>query len=46
MGIQVARSTDECLNALVEIDDALGAPQPGRLKRVMRTLGLQKPISV
>ena len=46
MGIHVARSTAECLDVLVEIDTTLAKPQPGRLARVMRTLGLKQPTSV
>ena len=39
--ISVARSVDECLHLLVKAD-AAGA-QPGRLKRVMRRLGIGRP---
>lgn len=43
MGIHLVASTEEALNLLVEIDDSLGAPKPGALERVMRTLGLKQP---
>ena len=46
MGIHVAHSTAECLDLLVEIDTTLAKPQPGRLERVMRTLGLKQPTPV
>lgn len=38
LGIRVVRSTDECLNALVEIDEAL-APRPSAIERLKRRLG-------
>lgn len=43
MGIHLARSTQECLNLLVDIDESLTQPQAGALERVMRTLGLKQP---
>ena len=45
MGIHLVRSTDECLNLLVEIDSSL-RQQPGAIERVMRTLGLKQRTSV
>lgn len=42
MGIHLVRSTEECLNLLVEIEASLVQPQPGTLERVMRTLGLKQ----
>jgi deoxypyrimidine-specific 5' nucleotidase type C protein (NT5C) len=45
MGIHLVRSTDECLNLLVEIDSSL-RQQPGAIERVMRTLGLKQPANV
>jgi hypothetical protein len=41
MGIHLARSTDEALNLLVEIDASVER-QPGALKRAMRMLGMQQ----
>ena len=41
MGINVVHSTAECLDLLVEIDASLAQPQPGRITRVMQTLGLK-----
>lgn len=43
MGIHLARSVEECLNLLVEIDSSLGQ-QPGAIARVMRTLGLKPAV--
>ena len=45
MGIHVVNSTAQCLDLLVEIDSSLAQPQPGRLERVMRTLGLKESTS-
>jgi hypothetical protein len=45
MGIHVVNSTAECLDLLAEIDTSLAQPQPGRLERVMRTLGLKESTS-
>ena len=45
MGIHVVRSTDECLNLLVDIDASLER-QPGAVERVMRTLGLKPSATV
>jgi len=45
MGIHLVRSTDECLNLLVEIDSSL-RQQPGAIERVMRTLGLKQRANV
>lgn len=42
MGIHLVRSTEECLNLLVEIAASLAQPQQGTLERVMRTLGLKQ----
>ena len=42
MGIHLVRSTEECLNLLVDIDASL-EQQPGAMERVMRTLGLKQP---
>lgn len=42
MGIHLVRSTEECLNLLVEIESSLSQPQEGTLDRVMRTLGLKQ----
>lgn len=41
MGIHLVRSTEECLNLLVDMDSTL-EQQPGAIERVMRTLGLKK----
>jgi hypothetical protein len=45
MGIHVVNSTAQCLDLLAEIDSSLAQPQPGRLERVMRTLGLKASTS-
>jgi hypothetical protein len=45
MGIHVVNSTAQCLDLLVQIDSSLAQPQPGRLQRVMRTLGLKESTS-
>jgi hypothetical protein len=45
MGIHVVNSTAQCLDLLAEIDSSLSQPQPGRLERVMRTLGLKESTS-
>lgn len=45
MGIHIVRSTQECLDLLVEIDSTLREEPPGTLERVMRTLGLKQPSS-
>lgn len=45
MGIHLVRTTEECLNLLVEIDSSL-RQQPGAIERVMRTLGLKQPANV
>ena len=45
MGIHVVNSTAQCLDLLAEIDSSLTKPQPGRLERVMRTLGLKESTS-
>lgn len=45
MGIHVVNSTAQCLDLLAEIDSSLAKPQPGRLERVMRTLGLKESTS-
>jgi len=45
MGIHLVRSTDECLNLLVEIDSSL-RQQPGAIERIMRTLGLKQRANV
>ena len=42
MGIHLARSTDEALNMLVDIDSGV-EKQPGAMERVMQTLGLKQP---
>lgn len=42
MGIHLVRSTEECLNLLVEIEASLAQPQGGPIARVMRTLGLKE----
>lgn len=42
MGIHVAKSTDECLNLLVDIHASL-EHRPGAVERVLRTLGLKQP---
>jgi hypothetical protein len=42
MGIHLVRSTEECLNLLVEIDTSLVQKTQGALERVMRTLGLKQ----
>lgn len=46
MGIDVVHSTAECLDLLVEIDASLARPQPGRITRVIRALGLKEKSSV
>ncbi|HEY5619807.1 MAG TPA: hypothetical protein VIK60_17835 [Vicinamibacterales bacterium] len=46
MGIHIVDSTAKCLDLLVEIDSSLAQPQPSRIERVMRTLGLKEPTSV
>jgi hypothetical protein len=45
MGIHIVNSTAQCLDLLVEIDSSLTQPQPGRLERIMRTLGLKESTS-
>ena len=45
MGIDVVRSTAECFDLLIEIDASLSQTPPGRIERVMRTLGLKEPTS-
>ena len=45
MGIHIVNSTAQCLDLLVQIDSSLAQPQPGRLERVMRTLGLKESTS-
>lgn len=45
LGIHLVRSTEECLNLLVEIDSSL-RQQPGAIERVMRTLGLKQRANV
>ena len=45
MGIDVVQSTAECLDLLIEIDASLSQTPPGRIERVMRTLGLKEPTS-
>ena len=45
MGIHIVKSTAQCLDLLVEIDSSLAQPQPGRIERVMRTLGLKESTS-
>lgn len=41
MGIHLVRSTQECLNLLVDIDSML-EQEPGAIERVMRTLGFKQ----
>jgi hypothetical protein len=45
MGIHIVASTAQCLDLLVEIDSSLAQPQPSRIERVMRTLGLKESTS-
>jgi hypothetical protein len=45
MGIHLVRSTEECLNLLVDIDASLDQKTGGALQRVMRTLGLKQSAS-
>ncbi|MGH9257339.1 MAG: 5' nucleotidase, NT5C type [Vicinamibacterales bacterium] len=45
MGIHLVDSTAKCLDLLVEIDSSLAAPQPSRIERVMRSLGLKERTS-
>jgi hypothetical protein len=45
MGIHIVNSTAQCLDLLMQIDSSLTQPQPGRLERVMRTLGLKESTS-
>lgn len=45
MGIHLVRSTEECLNVLVDIDASLKRKAEGTLQRVMRTLGLKQSAS-
>lgn len=45
MGIHIVNSTAQCLDLLVEIDASVAQPQPGRIERVMRTLGLKESTS-
>lgn len=45
MGIHLVRSTEECLNLLVDIDTSLEHKAEGALQRVMRTLGLKQSAS-
>jgi hypothetical protein len=45
MGIDIVHSTEQCLDLLAEIDASLAQPRPGRMERVMRTLGLKEPTS-
>jgi hypothetical protein len=45
MGIHLVRSTEECLNLLVDIDVSLEQKAEGALGRVMRTLGLKQSAS-
>jgi hypothetical protein len=45
MGIDIVQSTAQCLDLLAEIDTSLAQPRPGRMERVMRTLGLKEPTS-
>jgi hypothetical protein len=45
MGIDIVQSTAQCLDLLAEIDASLAQPRPGRMERVMRTLGLKEPTS-
>ncbi len=42
MGIHLVRTTEECLNLLVDIEASL-EEKPGAMERVMRTLGLKQP---
>lgn len=45
MGIHMVRSTEACLDLLVQIDSSV-EERPGAMERVMRTLGLKQPVSV
>jgi hypothetical protein len=45
MGIHLVRSTQECLDLLVDIDVSLEQKAEGALERVMRTLGLKQSAS-
>jgi hypothetical protein len=45
MGIHLVRSTEECLNLLVDIDTSLEQKTEGALRRIMRTLGLKQSAS-
>lgn len=45
MGIHIVDSTAKCLDLLIEIDSSLAQPQPSRIERVMRTLGLKESTS-
>ena len=45
MGIHLVRSTEECLNLLIDIDTSLEQKGEGALERVMRTLGLKQSAS-
>jgi hypothetical protein len=43
MGIHLVRSTEECLNLLVDIEASIAQRQEGAIDRVMRTLGFKQP---